>query len=309
VSPGGLSERQKAYGAWLAICVIWGTTYLGIRVSIETMPPFLMAGFRWVLAGTALTAILKARGTRFPALRAWPPIALMGFLLLVVGNGGVVWAEQYVSSGQAAVIVASGPFWMVGVEAISGGERITGRAVLGLSVGFAGIMLLVWPELGAGGPVGSEFGAGVIALQLACAGWAVGSSLSKRHSQEADVFSATALQMLLGGAMLLAIGTAGAEWPKLHFSTRSAIAFLYLTTIGSIGAFVAYVYALKHLPVAFVSLYAYINPVIAVVLGMLLLGEPFTSRMGVAAAIVLIGVAIVRRRVPEDGARSTRAAA
>jgi drug/metabolite transporter (DMT)-like permease len=309
VSPRGFSERQKAYAAWLAICVIWGTTYLGIRVSIETIPPFLMAGFRWVLAGVALTAMLKARGTRFPAVRAWPPIALIAFLLLVVGNGGVVWAEQYVTSGLAAVIVASGPFWMVGVEAVSGGEQITGRGLLGLSVGFAGIMLLVWPELELGGPAGSRFGAGVIALQVACAGWAVGSSLSKRHSQVADVFSATAVQMVLGGAILLAIGTVAGEWPKLHFSMRSSIAFLYLATIGSIGAFVAYVYALKHLPVAFVSLYAYINPVIAVVLGMLLLGEPFTSRMGVAAAIVLMGVAIVRRRAAKDGARSTRAAA
>jgi drug/metabolite transporter (DMT)-like permease len=304
-----MSQRQKAYAAWLSICLIWGTTYLGIRVSIETMPPFLMAGLRWLIAGVAMALLLRARGTRLPERRAWPPIASMAFLLLVVGNGGVVWAEQFVTSGLAAVIVAAGPFWMVGVDAIAGGERVTWRALVGLSVGFAGIVLLVWPELQAGGTMGPGFGAGVIALQVACAGWAVGSSLSKRHSQAADVFSATALQMLLGGVMLLAIGTAAGEWPELHFSARSAIAFSYLTTIGSIGAYVAYVYALKHLPVAFVSLYAYVNPVIAVLLGILLLGEPFTSRMGLAAAIVLLGVAIVRRRPRPGPTRSARAAA
>lgn len=309
MSPLGMSQRQKAYAAWLSICLIWGTTYLGIRVSIETMPPFLMAGLRWLIAGVAMALLLRARGTRLPERRAWPPIASMAFLLLVVGNGGVVWAEQFVTSGLAAVIVAAGPFWMVGVDAIAGGERVTWRALVGLSVGFAGIVLLVWPELQAGGTMGPGFGAGVIALQVACAGWAVGSSLSKRHSQAADVFSATALQMLLGGVMLLAIGTAAGEWPELHFSARSAIAFSYLTTIGSIGAYVAYVYALKHLPVAFVSLYAYVNPVIAVLLGILLLGEPFTSRMGLAAAIVLLGVAIVRRRPRPGPTRSARAAA
>ena len=309
MSPRGMSQRQKAYAAWLSICLIWGTTYLGIRVSIETIPPFLMAGLRWLIAGVAMALLLRARGTRLPERRAWPPIASMAFLLLVVGNGGVVWAEQFVTSGLAAVIVAAGPFWMVGVDAIAGGERVTWRALVGLSVGFAGIVLLVWPELQAGGTMGPGFGAGVIALQVACAGWAVGSSLSKRHSQAADVFSATALQMLLGGVMLLAIGTAAGEWPDLHFSARSAIAFSYLTTIGSIGAYVAYVYALKHLPVAFVSLYAYVNPVIAVLLGILLLGEPFTSRMGLAAAIVLLGVAIVRRRPRPGPTRSARAAA
>jgi drug/metabolite transporter (DMT)-like permease len=303
-----MPPRQRAYLAWIAVCLIWGTTYLGIRVSIETMPPFLMAGLRWVLAGTAMAAVLLARGVALPPRRTWPAVSLMAFLLLVLGNGAVVWAEQFVTSGLAAVIVASSPFWMVGVDAASGGERITGRALLGLAVGFAGIVLLVWPELQAVG-AGATFGAGIVALQIACAGWAVGSTLSKRRSQHDDVFVVTALQMLLGGLMLLAIGTAAGEWPDLHFSTRSAIAFFYLVTIGSIGGFVAYAYALKHLPMAFVSLYAYINPIIAVVLGIVLLGEPFNSRMGFAAGLVLAGVAIVRTRTGGARSRTARATA
>jgi drug/metabolite transporter (DMT)-like permease len=278
-------------------------------VSIETMPPFVMAGLRWVIAGAIIAAALRARGTALPPRRIWPQVSIMAFLLLVLGNGGVVWAEQFVSSGLAAVIVATSPFWMVGVEAAGGGDRMTGRALAGLAVGFSGIVMLVWPELRAEGGFGSHFGAGLVALQIASAGWAVGSTLSRRHSQGTDVVSVTALQMLIGGLMLLAIGTAAGEWPNLHVSMRSGTAFFYLTTVGSIGGFVAYAYALKHLPVALVSLYAYINPVIAVLLGVLLLGEPFNWRMAVAATIVLAGVAIVRQRPrPRADNRATRAA-
>jgi drug/metabolite transporter (DMT)-like permease len=291
-----MTTRQKAFAAWVGICLIWGTTYLGIRVSLETMPPFLMASLRWLIAGTLMTTALTARGIRLPEARLWPAVATMAFLLLVLGNGAVTWAEQYVASGLTAVIIASNPFWMVGIEAALGGERLTGRAVLGLAIGFAGVALLVWPEIQADGGHGAGFAAGVVALQVACVGWALGSSWSKRHTQHADILGFTALQMLFAGVMLMVIGTLAGEWSALRFSTRSTIAFVYLITIGSIGGYVAYAYALKHLPMAIVSLYAYINPVIAVVLGVLLLGEPFNSRMGLAAAIVLAGVAVVRGR-------------
>ncbi len=309
MSPHGLSQRQKAIGAFLAVCLIWGTTYLAIRVTLETMPPFLMAGLRFTLAGALFAAGLASRGRGLPAVRFWWPLTVMSFLLLVLGNGGVVWAEQYVTSGMTAVIVASNPYWMVGVEALAGGDRITGRALLGLTIGFSGIVLLVWPELGGGGATASGFVAGIVALQIACAGWAWGSSWSKRHTQDQDVFTTTALQMLLAGVMLLAVGTALGEWKDLRFSARSVTAFFYLATVGAIGGFAAYAYALKHLPMALVSLYAYINPIIAVALGMLLLGEPFSARAGVAAAIVLAGVAFVRtpaleERVPETARMS-----
>lgn len=298
MSPRGLTERQKALGAFLAVCIIWGTTYLGIRVTLETMPPFLMAGLRWILAASIMGLPLYWSGRPLPPARSWGSLAVMSFLLLVLGNGGVVWAEQYVASGLTAVIIASNPFWMVATEALSGGERVTGRALAGLTVGFAGIVLLVWPELRGSGANGPRFLAGILALQVACAGWALGSSWSKRHTQSHDVFVTTALQMLIAGVMFLVIGSAAGEWQTLHFSTRSLSAFLYLATIGAVGGFAAYAYALKHLPVALVSLYAYVNPIIAVILGVLLLGEPFSARMAIAAIIVLVGVAIVRSPAP-----------
>jgi drug/metabolite transporter (DMT)-like permease len=184
---------------------------------------------------------------------------------------------------------------MAAVEACrADGERMTKRIGAGLILGFLGIVVLIWPELLHGGASGRNFVLGMIALQVACLGWSLGSSYSRRHNRQDNIFSATAAQMLAGGAMMLAIGTIGGEWNALGFSTRSVTAFVYLSTIGAIGGFVAYTYALRHLPVSLVSLYAYINPVIAVALGVAVLGEPFTSRMALAAALVLGGVAIVR---------------
>jgi drug/metabolite transporter (DMT)-like permease len=237
---------------------------------------------------------MMSRGERLPRPSAWGHAVLLGFLMLVLGNGGVVWAEMFVPSGLAAVIVASSPFWMAGVEALrSDGERMTRRTAVGLTLGFLGIVVLIWPEL-AQGPGGRGFVFGVVALQIACLGWSIGSSYSKRHGRSENVFMATAAQMLAGGVIMLAIGTVRGEWATIGFSTRTALAFGYLSTIGAIGGFVAYTYALRHLPVSLVSLYAYINPVIAVALGVAVLGEPFTARMALAAALVFGGVAIVR---------------
>jgi drug/metabolite transporter (DMT)-like permease len=288
-------ERRQAWFAWLAVCLIWGTTYLGIRISLETMPPMLMGGLRWTVAGGLLALYMATRGERLPRGAAWKTPLTLGFLMLVLGNGGVVWAERYVPSGLAAVVVAASPFWMAGVEAFrKDGERMTWRTAAGFVLGFLGIVLLVWPELWRGGASGRGFVTGIIALQVACLGWSIGSSYSKRHGRTENVFSAAAAQMLAGGVMMLALGTMRGEWTALAFSARTAIAFGYLSTIGAVGGFVAYTYALRHLPVSLVSLYAYVNPIIAVALGVAVLGEPFTSRMALAAALVLGGVAIVR---------------
>lgn len=294
MTPASAHQRRLALGAWIAVCLIWGTTYLGIRVSLETMPPALMGGLRWTVAGLLLMGFLVARGERLPPRAHWPGVLWLGFLLIGLGNGGVVWAEQWVPSGLTAVIIASSPFWMTGVEALMpDGERLTPRTVAGLLVGFAGIVLLVWPDLAAGF-AGSGFVVGIVSLQIACIGWAIGSSYSRRHTRSDSVLASTAGQMLAGGLMMVIAGTIRGEWASLWFSGRTTIAFVYLATIGSIGGFVAYTYALRHLPVSFVSLYAYINPVIAVLLGVLLLSEPFDTRAAFAAALVLGGVAIVR---------------
>lgn len=295
MTPSSQRERRLAYAAWVAVCLIWGTTYLGIRVSLESMPPALMGGLRWTLAGALLTAYLVARGERLPPRARWGSILVLGFLLLGLGNGGVVFAEQWIPSGLAAVLVGTSPFWMSAVEAcLPGGDRLRLATVLSLIVGFGGIVVLVWPELSFDSSGTRLFLAGVIALQIASLGWALGSSYSRRHTRSDNVLGTTAYQMLAGGLMMVVAGTVRGEWSDLFFTTRTAAAFAYLSVIGSIGGFVAYTYALRHLPVSFVSLYAYLNPVIAVALGVVVLGEPFTSRMAVAALLVFAGVALVR---------------
>lgn len=296
-------ERRLAWIAWIAVCVIWGTTYLGIRISLETIPPMLMGGLRWVIAGGLLAAYMTARGEGLPGPSAWPGAVILGFLMLVLGNGGVVLAERTVPSGLTAVVVASAPFWMAGVEAFyKDGERMTRRTAAGFVLGFLGIVVLIWPELWLGGAAEKGFVIGVTYLQIACLGWSIGSSYSKRNGRSENILGSTAAQMLAGGVMMLAIGTVRGEWPALGFSTRTTVALGYLATVGAVGGFVAYTYALRHLPVSIVSLYAYVNPVIAVALGVAVLGEPFTSRMAFAAALVFGGVAIVR--APRGGTRT-----
>jgi drug/metabolite transporter (DMT)-like permease len=296
-------ERQLAYFAWALVCVIWGTTYLGIRISLETMPPALMGGLRWTIAGALLLVYVWLRGEPLPARSSWGGIGLMAFLLLGLGNGGVVVAEQWVPSGLTAVFIATAPFWMAGVEAcLRDGERLTRATTIGLVVGFAGIVVLVWPELSLGSADSRHFLLGVVALQIASIGWSLGSAYSRRHARHDNVLGTTALQMLGGGLMMIAAGTVRGEWTQLSFTVRTAAALAYLSTLGAIGGFVAYTYALRHLAVSFVSLYAYINPVIAVALGVVVLGEPFDSRVAIAAALVFAGVAIVRWRPSPAGA-------
>lgn len=299
-------QRKLALFAWLAVCVIWGTTYLGIRISLESMPPALMGGLRWTIAGTLLALFVRARGEQLPPRSRWGGIALMGFLLLGLGNGGVVFAEQWVPSGLAAVLVATSPFWMAAVEAsLKDGERMRPSTVAGLLVGFAGILVLVWPDLTIERS-DRTFLAGVIALQIASFGWALGSAYSRRFARNDNILGTTALQMLAGGLIMMLAGLVRGEFGQLFFTTRTAVALAYLSTLGAIGGFVAYTYALRHLSVSFVSLYAYINPVIAVALGVMLMGEPFDKRMATAAALVFAGVAIVRWKrdpapAPEEG--------
>lgn len=290
-------ERRLALLAWVAVCVIWGTTYLGIRISLETMPPALMGGLRWLIAGGLLAGFLLVRGDPLPGPSRWPGIALMAFLLLGLGNGGVVVAELWVPSGLAAVFVATSPFWMAAVEsALRDGERLTRVTAAGLVLGFTGIVVLVWPELALENAASRHFLLGVVALQVASFGWALGSAYSRRHARQDNVLGTTALQMFAGGLLMTFVGTARGEWADLWFTSRSGWALAYLATVGAIGGFVAYTYALRHLPMSFVSLYAYINPVIAVALGVLVLGEPFDGRIAVAAALVFAGVAVVRWR-------------
>jgi drug/metabolite transporter (DMT)-like permease len=289
---------RSAYLAWISVCIVWGTTYLAIRIALDTIPPALLGGIRFFIAGVVLWAFLWLRGERLPGPRQWPALALMGTLLLGMGNGLVVWAEQWVPSGIAAVIVATSPFWMAGIEAVlPDGERFSLRTLTGMSIGFVGIVLLVWPDLQVGGAFGRQFVIGVVAIQLAEAGWSLGSSYSKRHSRHENALAASALQMTFAGILMLGVGTALGEWSRLSFTPRTLAAEIYLIVFGSFAGFAAYIFALKHLPVSTVSLYAYVNPVIAVLLGAVVLDEPFGLRIVAASGLVLVGIAVVRRPV------------
>ena len=296
---------NRAYVSWSAVCVAWGTVYLGIQVALETVPAGLLAGLRWTIAGVLLATLGPMFGARLPPIRTWGSLALTGALLIVIGNGGVVWAQQHVASGLAAVVLAMVPFWSVLIEAcLPLGERVTRRAAAGLALGFAGIVVLVWPELTFRGQEGAMFVYGILALQLACVGWALGTSYTKRTAQTASPLGAAAIQMLFSGVILIAIGTVAGEWRQLSFTPRTAGAMIYLVLVGSIVGYCAYVYALKFLSIATVSLYAYVNPIIAVLLGSLLLDEPFGARTVAAAALVLTGITVVR----SIGSRGTGAA-
>ena len=286
-----------AYLAFLTVCIVWGTTYLAITVALETVPVLLVAGLRWMFAGLVMSALMLASGRGLPGPRLWGPLALLGFLMNVLGNGLVVYAQQYVASGLTAVLIATTPFWTALIERfLPNGERFTTRALFGLGLGFSGIVVLVWPEMTNGGAGGRAFIGGVIAIQLACVGWVIGTSYARRHELGDNPLRSTALQMVFSGTMLLAAATWQGDWQQLSFTPRTIAAMFYLSIAGSLVAYSAYIYAIQHLPLQLVSLYAYINPMIAVTLGTLLLAEPFTPRIAVAAALVLMGTWIVGKK-------------
>jgi drug/metabolite transporter (DMT)-like permease len=285
--------RRRAWIAWTAVAVIWGTTFLFIKIALHTIPPFVLGGTRYVVGGTALATFLRARGRRLPAPAEWRPNLLLGFLMFVLGNGGVAWSEQYLSSGLTAVVVGTNPFWMVGVNALmSDDHHLRPRQWIGLAIGFSGIVTLVWPDISFGGRDGRMLLFGVLALQIGAIGWAIGSSYTRRRAST-DLLGSAAQQMIFGGILMLLIGGALGEWTRVSLTPRTTVALVYLTFVGAVVAFVAYSYALKHLSIAVVSLYTYVNPVIAVSLGVWLLGEAFHTRMILAAVIIFSGILVV----------------
>ncbi|MBK5259378.1 MAG: EamA family transporter [Thermoanaerobaculia bacterium] len=288
-------ERALAYAAFATICVVWGTTYLGIRIAIETIPPLLLTSIRFTIAGVVMLAIAYLRGERVPRdPRVLVNLVVIGFLMVGVGNLAVVWAEQWVPSGLAALFVATAPFWMVMMEALrSGGERLDLRGAMGMLVGFVGVAMLVTPA-GAGGKLTSGFIAGAIAIQIGSIAWQLGSIRGKYHVARVPLMTSASLQMLFGGAIVGIVAVAIGEPARFSVNPRTLGALIYLTIFGSIIAYSAYVYALAHLPTTKMSLYAYINPVVAVILGRLILNESLTWVSVLAMCVILAGVALVQ---------------
>ncbi len=282
--------RGKALIAWLLVCLFWGSTYFAIKVGVEVLPPFLFAGLRFVVAGALLLVGALAFGDRLPRRAAdWRTAAIAGVLLLAGGNAFVVWAEQYTASGVASVFVVTVALWIAFFDStFPGGSGALGwRVIIGLGVGFLGTALLV------GASPREILQAdlrGPIALTSASAFWALGSIYAKRHPTEASPYVTAAIQMLAGGTVVSLAGTALGEWPSWHLDGRGALAMGYLVVFGSIVGYSAYSYALRYAPATIVGTYAYVNPVIAVLLGWLFLDEAITGRMIVAIALTLAAV-------------------
>jgi drug/metabolite transporter (DMT)-like permease len=300
-------SRTLLVVAFATIYLVWGSTYLGIRVAVETMPPFAMAAGRFLIAGGALAAWLAAtRGLR-PTARQWRDNAVIGTFLLLGGNGLVAWSEQFIPSGVTALIIGLQPMMMVLTEwAWPGGQRPSRPTMVGLLVGFAGVIWLAAPWESAA--VGGLDHTGVLVLLAACAFWAFGSIYGRRVRAPAEPMAASALQMLGGGgALALAALLHGdfAHFAPAAVSARSWLAFAYLTLVGSLVGFSTFVFLMKHSVPARVATYAYVNPIVAVILGWLVLGEPVTARTISAAAIIVISVAIIttQRGRPAPAAR------
>jgi drug/metabolite transporter (DMT)-like permease len=300
------SPRWKIATAFAAVYLFWGSTYLGIRLAVETLPPFSMAGARALVAGAMLYAWTRWRGVPHPERIHWRGAAIVGGLLLLGGNGLVSWAEQYVPSGIAALIVGSTPLWMVLLEWLwQRGPRPTVGIVLGLVVGFFGLGFLVAPGKIDGGSHIDLIG--TVALLLAAFLWAAGSLYARRARLPASRLMATAMEMLAGGALLMIAGGLTGEWTRFdpaRVASHSIIAWVYLTIFGSLVGFTAYVWLLNATTPARASTYAYVNPVVAVFLGWAFAGEPITPRTLVAAAAIILAVVIIVTRSTEAPAEA-----
>lgn len=295
-----LPARWRVPAAFAAVYIIWGSTYLAIRFAVETMPPFLMAGSRFLLAGTILYAVMRRRGVARPTALHWRSALIVGALMLLVGNGGVVWAEQVVPSSIASLMVATVPLWMVVLNWLRGDRiRPTAGVALGVAMGMLGIVLLLSSGQGtAGQPLPTT---GLVVLAAGSLSWAVGSLYSRRAALPADALLSTAMEMLAGGALMFLAGLAGGEAKQLAWqevSYRSIAAFFYLVLLGSLVGFSAYIWLLRNSTPAKVSTYAFVNPVVAVFLGWGLGGETLTTRTLLAAAIIVGGVALIATYQP-----------
>ncbi len=298
-------SRLAVVAAFAAVYVLWGSTYLGIRFSIETLPPFFTQGVRFFLAGVLLYAWARARRVAAPTRHEWGGAAITGFLLFVCGTGGVVWAEHFLPSGVTALVVATEPISFVLIDAMRRRRRPQGYVLAGLALGSAGLLALVGPGTIFGG---ERFHLGAcLVLVAGTFAWAGGSLFSRGSRLPASPIMATAATLLWGGALLAAVGIAAGELARFDpaaVSTKSVVATAYLFVFGSLVGFSAYLWLLRVTTASRVATYAYVNPIVAILLGWALANEPLTPRVYVAAAIIVGAVVLIIRHGGEEEAAS-----
>ncbi|MFI5206921.1 MAG: EamA family transporter [Gemmatimonadales bacterium] len=286
--------RGRALVAYLIVCIVWGTTYLAIRVGVMELPPFLFGGARFVIAGLLLGAIALTLGLKFPrAPEEWAVLAIGGVMLLFGGNGMLVWAEQYVDAGAASIYVVTVAIWSALFDALVPGGTVpfTWRLAAGLLIGLLGAVVLTGTTPRA--LMASDL-RGPLVLLGASASWGLGTVLLKRRPTGASALSQAAVEMVAGGLALLALSFARGEHLHLPLSREAWFSFAYLVVLGSIVGYTAYAYALNHAPATIVGTYAYVNPVVAVLLGWLLLHEELSARKLLGMAVIVGAVLWVR---------------
>jgi drug/metabolite transporter (DMT)-like permease len=287
--------KTKIWTALIAIYIVWGSTYLAIRYAVETIPPFMSAGLRFLASGLILLLWRRAAGDAPPTRNQWRSVAIVGTLLLLGGNGLVSWAEQTIPSGIAALIIGAVPMFLVITEALRpGGVKPTWQAIVGLLIGFGGIYLLVGPSEFSGEGRLNPFG--IAALLTACLLWSVGSIYSRGADVPKSALMMTGGEMLTGSLALFIVSALTGEWRGFSFaqvSVNSWLGLAYLITFGSLIGFASYGWLLHNASVSLTATYAYVNPVVAVFLGNLIAKEPLNSRTLIAAAVIIGSVVLI----------------
>lgn len=286
--------KLTAYLAWASTCIVWGTTYLAIRIGVQDLPPLLFAGLRWIAAGAFFFTALRIYGLKLPSWKELKQLAIVGIALIGIGNGLVVFAEQWIPSGLAALILTTLPIWVVGLEyALPGKRKINLQTVIGVFLGVLGTSLIFHNEID--NLMNPDYFIGIIAVFGAIFSWGAGSIYSKQKKFSVHPLMSASLQMIIAGVVQTTVGLSLGEASRFIFTTESLYAFLYLLFVGSLLGYASYIYALSHLPASFATTYAYINPIIALYLGWLVLDETLNVNLIAATAIIITGVIIVKK--------------
>jgi len=286
-------EDLKAFLAWINVCVIWGTTYLVIRIGVQHLPPMLFAGIRWIIAGSIFIVFMKWKGKALPKANEIVHLAIVGLALLGLGNGLVVVSEQWIPSGLTALLLSTVPFGIVGLESLlPKGPKLNLTIIAGLIMGLLGVSLIFKGEVKYLLVVENRLG--ILGIMMAVFFWSLGSIYSKYKKVNVHPLMGASVQMLVAGTAMAIVGVSLGELQKITLEMKGFLSLAYLITVGSWVGYGSYIYAIAHLPLSLVATHAYVNPIIALFLGWLILDEELNLQIIIAAFVIFVGVSIVR---------------